>query len=88
MVLHHVPMPEAEIAQCALLLNPNGLLIVTDLCRHDQEWARDQCGDQWLGFEPEELHQWAARHGFTHNQTRFLALRNGFQVQTQVYRNA
>jgi len=88
MVLHHVPMPEAEIAQCALLLNPNGLLIVTDLCRHDQEWARDQCGDQWLGFEPEELHQWAGRHGFTHNQTRFLALRNGFQVQTQVYRNA
>lgn len=87
MVLHHVPMPEAEIAQCALLLNPNGVLIVTDLCRHDQEWARDQCGDQWLGFEPEELHQWAGRHGLAHDQTRFLALRNGFQVQTQVYRN-
>jgi len=88
MVLHHVPMPESEIAQCAKLLNPNGLLIITDLCHHDQEWAREQCGDQWLGFEPEELHQWANRHGFAHDQTRFLALRNGFQVQTQVYRNA
>jgi len=88
MVLHHVPMPESEIAQCAQLLTPNGLLIVTDLCHHDQEWAREQCGDQWLGFEPEELHQWAKRHGFEHDQTRFLALRNGFQVQTQVYRNA
>ncbi|WP_196158944.1 metalloregulator ArsR/SmtB family transcription factor [Reinekea sp. G2M2-21] len=88
MVLHHVPMPESEIAQCAKLLNPNGLLIITDLCHHDQEWAREQCGDQWLGFEPEELHQWAKRHGFDHDQTRFLALRNGFQVQTQVYRNA
>jgi ArsR family transcriptional regulator len=86
MVLHHVPMPESEIAQCAQLLNENGLLIITDLCHHDQEWAREQCGDQWLGFEPEELHQWAKRHGFDHNQTRFLALRNGFQVQTQVYR--
>lgn len=85
MVLHHVPMPESEIAQCAKLLNPNGLLIITDLCHHDQEWAREQCGDQWLGFEPEELHQWAKRHGFEQNQTRFLALRNGFQVQTQVY---
>jgi ArsR family transcriptional regulator len=86
MVLHHVPMPESEIAQCAKLLTDQGLLIITDLCHHDQEWARDQCGDQWLGFEPEELHQWANRHGFAHNQTRFLALRNGFQVQTQVYR--
>jgi ArsR family transcriptional regulator len=85
MVLHHVPMPESEIAQCAKLLNPNGLLIITDLCHHDQEWAREQCGDQWLGFEPEELHQWANRHGFEREQTRFLALRNGFQVQTQVY---
>jgi ArsR family transcriptional regulator len=85
MVLHHVPMPESEIAQCAKLLKPNGLLIVTDLCQHDQEWAREQCGDQWLGFEPDELHQWAERHGFKHNQSRFLALRNGFQVQTQVY---
>jgi 2-polyprenyl-3-methyl-5-hydroxy-6-metoxy-1,4-benzoquinol methylase len=88
MVLHHVPMPESEIAQCARLLKPGGLLIVTDLCHHDQEWARDQCGDQWLGFEPEELHQWANKHGFAHNQSRFLALRNGFQVQTQVYSNA
>ena len=85
MVLHHVPMPESEIAQCARLLTPNGRLIITDLCHHDQEWAREQCGDQWLGFEPDELHQWAQRHGFTPQQTRFLALRNGFQVQTQVY---
>lgn len=85
MVLHHVPMPESEIEQCAKLLNPKGLLIITDLCHHDQEWAREQCGDQWLGFEPEELHQWSSRHGFDQKQTRFLALRNGFQVQTQVY---
>ncbi|TCS43790.1 ArsR family transcriptional regulator [Reinekea marinisedimentorum] len=85
MVLHHVPMPESEIAQCAKLLKPKGLLIVTDLCQHEQEWAREQCGDQWLGFEPDELHLWAQRHGFKHNQSRFLALRNGFQVQTQVY---
>lgn len=88
MVLHHVPMPESEISQCARLLNENGLLIVTDLCHHDQEWAKEQCGDQWLGFEPAELHQWANRYGFDHQQTRFLALRNGFQVQTQVYQNA
>lgn len=86
MVLHHVPAPGQELVHCARLLNDGGLLVVTDLCRHDQEWAHQQCGDQWLGFEPEELHQWAQAAGLTQEQGRFLALRNGFQVQTQVYR--
>lgn len=87
MVLHHVPMPESELAQCARLLNPQGVLVITDLCQHDQEWAQTQCGDQWLGFEPDELHLWASRCGFKPLQTRFLALKNGFQVQTQVYQS-
>lgn len=85
MVLHHVPAPGQELVQCAQLLNNGGLLVVTDLCRHDQEWAHSQCGDQWLGFEPDELHQWARAAGLDTEQSRFLALRNGFQVQTQVY---
>ncbi|GGX50008.1 metalloregulator ArsR/SmtB family transcription factor [Saccharospirillum salsuginis] len=86
MVLHHVPAPGQELVHCAQLLNDGGLLVVTDLCRHDQEWAHNQCGDQWLGFEPDELHQWARAAGLDTEQSRFLALRNGFQVQTQVYR--
>lgn len=88
MVLHHVPSPQQELEQCAELLTDNGLLVVTDLCRHDQEWAHSECGDQWLGFEPEELHGWARIAGLEHEQGRFLALRNGFQVQTQLYRKA
>jgi ArsR family transcriptional regulator len=86
MVLHHVPAPGQEITNCAQLMAPGALLVITDLCRHDQEWAHDQCGDQWLGFEPDELHKWAESAGLDHEQGRFLALRNGFQVQTQVYR--
>ncbi|MDB2448993.1 metalloregulator ArsR/SmtB family transcription factor [bacterium] len=86
MVLHHVPAPAQELQQCAALMDAGGLLVVTDLCRHDQEWAYSECGDQWLGFEPEELHQWASAAGLIHETGRFLALRNGFQVQTQLYR--
>ncbi|WP_394168249.1 metalloregulator ArsR/SmtB family transcription factor [Saccharospirillum alexandrii] len=86
MVLHHVPAPGQEVINCAHLMAPGALLVITDLCRHDQEWAHHQCGDQWLGFEPDELHQWAESAGLDHEQGRFLALRNGFQVQTQVYR--
>jgi len=86
MVLHHVPAPGQELQQCAQLMDAGGLLVVTDLCRHEQEWAYSECGDQWLGFEPDELHQWASAAGLIHETGRFLALRNGFQVQTQLYR--
>ena len=86
MVLHHVPAPGQELQQCARLMADGGVLVVTDLCRHDQEWAYSECGDQWLGFEPDELHQWADAAGLVHETGRFLALRNGFQVQTQLYR--
>lgn len=86
MVLHHVPAPGEELMQSARLMREDALLVVTDLCRHDQEWAYSECGDQWLGFEPGELHQWAAAAGLAHETGHFLALRNGFQVQTQLYR--
>lgn len=86
MVLHHVPAPGQELQQCAQLMDTGALLVVTDLCRHEQEWAYSECGDQWLGFEPDELHQWASAAGLVHETGRFLALRNGFQVQTQLYR--
>ncbi|MGI1679314.1 MAG: metalloregulator ArsR/SmtB family transcription factor [Cellvibrionaceae bacterium] len=81
MVLHHVPSPEELFQDAAALLNQNGSLLVTDLCRHDQQWATDSCGDLWLGFEPTEFSTWAHDAGLTEGQSQFFALRNGFQIQ-------
>ncbi len=85
MVLHHVPSPEELFQDAATLLNRNGSLLVTDLCRHDQQWATESCGDLWLGFEPTEFSAWANAAGLKEGQSQFFALRNGFQIQLRQF---
>ncbi len=88
MVLHHVPAPKEIFNHSAQLLKPGGCLLITDLCAHDQEWARESCGDLWLGFAPEDLTRWAKDAQLQEEQTQFLALRNGFQIQFRTFRRA
>ena len=83
MVLHHTPEPEKVLAEAACLLKPGGHFIVSELCAHDQAWAREHCGDLWLGFTPEQLDIWAGHAGLSLNASVFLAQRNGFQIQVQ-----
>lgn len=88
MVLHHVPAPKEIFNHSAQLLKPGGCLLITDLCTHDQAWARESCGDLWLGFAPEDLTSWAKEAQLEEEQTQFLALRNGFQIQFRTFRRA
>ncbi|WP_417544929.1 ArsR/SmtB family transcription factor [Marinobacter sp.] len=85
MVLHHVPSPADIFLDAAALMNNGGCLVVSDLCRHDQNWAKDNCGDLWLGFEPEELTAWAVAAGLKAGEQLFIGLRNGFQVQVREF---
>jgi DNA-binding transcriptional ArsR family regulator/ubiquinone/menaquinone biosynthesis C-methylase UbiE len=87
MVLHHTPNPAQIFEDLAQLLTDNGVLIVTELCHHDQSWARESCGDLWLGFEPEDLSNWASAAGFVEGESLYLAQRNGFQIQLHQYFN-
>ena len=81
MVLHHTASPADIFNDIFQMMNEDGLLLVTELCRHHQDWAQDACGDLWLGFEPEELLTWANSAGFVQQQSVYHALRNGFQIQ-------
>ena len=85
MVLHHTPSPADIFADLSNCLAPGGVLLVTDLCRHDQHWAREACGDLWLGFEPRELTAWASSAGLVEMAGIYLAQRNGFQVQVRLF---
>jgi ArsR family transcriptional regulator len=85
MVLHHTPSPANIFNDLAACLADRGVLLVTDLCRHDQDWARDACGDLWLGFEPGELTAWAGSAGLSELAGVYLAQRNGFQVQVRLF---
>jgi ubiquinone/menaquinone biosynthesis C-methylase UbiE len=85
MVLHHTPEPGAILRDAAGLLAPGGVVLVTDLCQHDQGWARENCGDLWLGFDPAELTAWAGDAGLQDIASAYLAQRNGFQVQVRLF---
>ena len=88
MVLHHLPAPASAISAAARQMNEGGTLLITDLCRHDQHWAHEACGDFWLGFEEADLVDWAGRAGLALQESQFLALRNGFQVQVRTFRKS
>jgi len=87
MVMHHTPSPAQMFRDVAACLAPGGMVLVTDLCRHDQAWARENCGDLWLGFEPRDLAKWAADAGLEGNASIYLAQRNGFQIQVRLFGN-
>lgn len=85
MVMHHVPSPADIFVDAAALLKDDGLLVISDLCSHDQNWVKANCGDLWLGFEPEELSAWAQDAGLAIGETLFIGLRNGFQIQVREF---
>ena len=85
MVLHHNPTPAEIISDCAQLLAKSGVLIITDLCAHDQEWVKDSCGDIWLGFEPEALTRWAEAAGLNEGSSLYLTQRNGSRIQLRQF---
>ena len=83
MVLHHFAAPADALKQMAGLLQPGGSLLVTDLCSHNQSWAREACGDLWLGFEQDDLARWATAAGLVPGESLYVGLRNGFQIQVR-----
>ncbi|MCK9801029.1 ArsR family transcriptional regulator [Pseudomonas chlororaphis] len=83
MVLHHFAAPADALRHMADLLQPGGSLLVTDLCSHNQSWAKEACGDLWLGFEQDDLARWAAAAGLTPGESLYVGLRNGFQIQVR-----
>lgn len=85
MVLHHNASPARMLRDLAAMLEPGGSLLVSELCAHHQDWARAACGDLWLGFEPEQLDEWAATAGLSPGDGQFLALRNGFRIQIRQF---
>ena len=86
MVLHHFAAPAEAIKSLAERVRPGGSLLITELCSHNQSWAREACGDLWLGFEQDDLARWAMLAGLTPEDSLYLGLRNGFQIQVRHFR--
>ncbi|TWI56650.1 ArsR family transcriptional regulator [Pseudomonas duriflava] len=85
MVLHHVAAPAEAMKHLAGWVRPGGSLLITELCSHDQSWARTACGDLWLGFDQDELARWASAAGLLQGESLYIGLRNGFQIQVRQF---
>lgn len=83
MVLHHFAAPAEAMKTLAQRVKGGGSLLITELCSHDQSWARQACGDLWLGFEQDDLARWAAAAGLSAGESLYVGLRNGFQIQVR-----
>ena len=85
MVLHHTPSPADIFQDLSNALAPGGALLICDLCRHEQDWARDACGDLWQGFDPQDFSRWVQAAHLDEGQSVYFALRNGFQIQLRQF---
>ncbi|MCX2835891.1 metalloregulator ArsR/SmtB family transcription factor [Microbulbifer thermotolerans] len=85
MVLHHTPEPAQIFQDLQVALKPGGQLLIAELQEHRQDWAREACGDLWLGFAPEQLQAWAESAGLQKGRSVYSALRNGFQIQIREF---
>ncbi|WP_181297782.1 metalloregulator ArsR/SmtB family transcription factor [Pseudomonas sp. Q2-TVG4-2] len=85
MVLHHLAAPGEAMKQLTRLVNVGGSLLITELCSHNQSWAREACGDLWLGFEQDDLARWADAAGLTPGESLYIGLKNGFQIQARYF---
>lgn len=62
-LLHHAPKPAQAMALLASLARPGGQIVLIDYGSHDDESMRERQADLWLGFEREELTEFAESAG-------------------------
>ena len=48
MVVHHFASPVQFFRQASNLLQTSGLLVIAELCTHNQEWVKDTKGESYF----------------------------------------
>lgn len=70
MVLHHLSTPERIISETRRILRRNGIVIIADFDKHEDESMRRTYGDRWLGFSIEEISGMLTKNGLNIERIR------------------
>ena len=58
MALHHIINPSKSINEMYRVLKNEGKLVISDVYKHNGEWAKEEMHDEWLGFNENEIREW------------------------------
>ena len=64
MALHHIKEAEVAISEMYRMLKKGGTVVISDVMKHNGEWAREEMFDEWLGFSNKEISSWFKKVGF------------------------
>ena len=64
-LLHHAPKPQQVVSHLGSLAKPGGQVVIIDYLSHDDERMRERQADLWLGFDREELLDFAGSAGLS-----------------------
>ncbi|MFW2487298.1 class I SAM-dependent methyltransferase [Clostridium chromiireducens] len=64
MALHHVVNPAKSLKEMYRVLKNGGVVVISDVYKHNGTWAREEMYDEWLGFSEEEIIRWLSDSGF------------------------
>jgi ArsR family transcriptional regulator len=75
-MLHHAPRPRHTVAALLELARSGGRVIVVDYLKHEDERLSEQQADVWMGFDPDELVDFARTAGLADPATFAVPVRH------------
>ncbi len=80
LVLHHISEPKLVLAEIQRILQHNGILLVTEFIKHEDESLRTDYGDRWLGFDEQNFIQMAQSVGFIYDNIERIKVKKNLSL--------